>query len=131
MRFARNVTVPLIFAAGLLFTVPVLPAAQDHVVSPGELHQAAVEQARIRQQNVAQVQSFLSSPPVKKALKTAHVDTVQVRKAIPTLSDQELARLAARSAKAQKDFAAGALTNEQLTYIAIALAAAVLVLVLK
>ncbi len=127
MRFARFLIVPVMLTVG--FAIPVLSAAQDHVVPPAELQQAAAAKARSRQENIAQVQSFVSSKPVQKAMKTAHLDPVQVRKAVPTLSDQELARLAAQSAKAQKDFAAGALTNEQLTYIAIALAAAVIVLI--
>jgi hypothetical protein len=129
MRFARFLIAPLMFAVGLALQVPALSAAQDHVVSPSELQQAAASKARTRQQNIAQVQSFVSSQPVQKAMKTARLDPVQVRKAVPTLSDAELARLASQSAKAQKDFAAGALTNEQLTYIAIALAAAVIVLI--
>jgi hypothetical protein len=129
MRFARFLIAPLMFTVGLALQVPALSAAQDHVVSPTELQQAAASKARTRQENIAQVQSFVSSQPVQKAMKTARLDPVQVRKAVPTLSDAELARLASQSAKAQKDFAAGALTNEQLTYIAIALAAAVIVLI--
>jgi hypothetical protein len=131
MRFARVLPALTITALGLLLGIPVLPAAQDHVVSPAELRQAAATEARVRQENLAQVNSFLSSKPVEKALNSARLDPVQVRKAVPTLNNEELAKLASQSAKAQKDFAAGALTNEQLTYIAIALAAAVLVLVLK
>lgn len=131
MRFARFLPALAMVALGLLPGTPALPAAQDHVVSPAELRQSAASQARVRQENLAQAKSFFSSKPVEKALNSAHLDPVQVRKAVPTLSDEELARLAAQSAKARNDFAAGALTNEQLTYIAIALAAAVLVLVLK
>ena len=44
--------------------------------------------------------------------------------------DEELARLAARTDKVQRDMAAGALTNQQITYILIALGTAVLVLIL-
>ncbi len=131
MRFARFLPALTITALGLLLGIPVLPAAQDHVVSPAELRQAAATEARVRQENLAQVNSFLSSKPVEKALNSARLDPVQVRKAIPTLNNEELAKLASQSAKAQKDFAAGALTNEQLTYVAIALAAAVLVIVLS
>jgi len=46
------------------------------------------------------------------------------------LNDQELARLAARAEKANSDFAAGSLTNQELTYIVIALGTAVLILVI-
>ncbi len=130
MRFARFLIAPVMVAVGFAFQVPAVSAAQDHVVSPAELQQAAAAQARTRQENIAQVQSFVSSQPAQKAMKTAHLDPVQVRKAVPTLSDQELAQLAAKSAKAEKDFAAGALTNEQITYIIIALATAVVVIIL-
>jgi len=52
-----------------------------------------------------------------------------VQKAVATLSPDELARLAARTNQIQRDFAAGSLTNEQLTYIVIAIGAAVIVLI--
>ncbi len=54
----------------------------------------------------------------------------QVQQAIPTLSDQELAQLARQTDRIQNDFAAGALSNEQLTYIIIALATAVVVILI-
>ncbi len=130
MRVARFLPALALVVAGLLVEVPALSAAQDHVVSPAELRQAAAAQASVRQKNLDQVQTFLSSKQAEKALKSARLDPVQVQKAIPTLSDEELARLAAQSAKAQKDFAAGALNNQQITYIIIALATAVIVIIL-
>lgn len=83
----------------------------------------------MRQQNVAKVQKFFSSRQAEQALKSAHLDPVQIKDAVPSLSDQELARLAARADKAQKNFAAGSLTNQQITYILIALGTAVVVLI--
>lgn len=129
MRLARILTVPMIVAVAMLLEVPAFAAAQDHVVPPADLHHAEVAQARTRQENIAQVQSFFSSPRVDKAMKTARLNPTQVRKAVPTLNDRELAQLAAKSAQAQKDFAAGSLTNEQITYIIIALATAIIVLI--
>jgi hypothetical protein len=58
------------------------------------------------------------------------MDGNQVMKAVPMLSDDELVQLSSRIDSAQTDFAAGALDNEHITYIIIALAAAVIVLVL-
>ena len=52
-----------------------------------------------------------------------------MQKAVATLSPDELARLASRTNQLQRDFAVGALTNQELTYIVIALAAAVIVLI--
>ena len=104
--------------------------ADDHVVTTADLHKAVVTAVEARQDNLAKVQKFFTTEPAKKALKNAKVDLVQSEKAIPHLSDQELARLANQTEKIQKDFAAGALTNEQITYIIIALATAVIILVL-
>ena len=105
-------------------------AAQDHVVSPTELQQATVSAAGTRSQNLAKVEGFFTSKPAQQTLKAAHLNPVQVKDAIPSLSDQELAQLASKVDKVQKDFAAGALNNQQITYILIALATAVIVIIL-
>jgi hypothetical protein len=119
----------LVCAVGFLLQTPSLLAPQSHVVSPTELQQATLSVARTRQQNLTKVEKFFSSERAEKALKSAHLDPVQIKKAVPLLSDQELARLAARADKAEENFAAGALTNQQITYILIALGAAVIVLI--
>ena len=118
-------------AGFLMFALqsPLVAATRNHVVSPAELQQATASAASTRQQNVVKVEKFFSSQQAQKSLKSAHLDPVQIKKAVPSLSNQELARLASRADKAQKDFAAGALTNEQITYILIALGAAVIVLI--
>jgi hypothetical protein len=126
---SRTLTASLVCTLTLALQIPLL-AAQNHVVSPAELQQATASVARTRQQNIAKVEKFFSSERAGKALKSAHLDPSQIKKAVPSLSDQELARLASRADKAQKDFAAGALTNQQITYILIALATAVIVLIL-
>ncbi len=118
------------FALLAVLLLPQTLPALEHVVSPADLRKDIRAAAEVRQQNRAKVEQFISSTPVQKALKGARIDSAKVQKAIPLLSDEELARLAAQSEKAQKDFAAGSLTNEQLTYIVIALAAAVFVLIL-
>jgi hypothetical protein len=127
---SRTLTASLVCTLTLALQIPLL-AAQNHVVSPAELQQATASVAHTRQQNITKVEKFFSSERAEKALKSAHLDPTQIKKAVPSLSDQELARLASRADKSQKDFAAGALTNQQITYILIALAAAVIVLVLK
>jgi hypothetical protein len=58
------------------------------------------------------------------------MDQSKVRQAVSFLSDEELARLAARATRIENDFAAGALNNQQITYILIALATAVVILVI-
>lgn len=120
----RFLAVTLVFS----LLIPQVTTAQQPV-SPSDLQQAIVKAAKIRQKNLDDVRTFFSSEPVKAALESGKVDYKKVDKAVATLSPEELARLAARTQQIQADFAGGALTNEQLTYIIIALAAAVIVLI--
>lgn len=104
--------------------------ADDHVVNVDDLHNSLVDARNHRQENLTRVENFLDSQTGKNAMETARLDPVEVKKAVSTLNDEELARLASQTQLPQSDLAAGALTNLQLTYIVIALATAVLVLVL-
>jgi hypothetical protein len=114
----------ILFAAqGVTATV----AAQDHVVSRGDLRQEVVRSQSVRRSNLAQVRNFFSSKAAHKALKVAHLEPTRVNKAVAQLSDDELASLASRTNQIERDFRAGALTNQQLTYIIIAIATALLV----
>ena len=119
------------WATGLVFAlvIPQIARSQPQIVSPSEMRQAIERSAEIRQKNLAQVRSFFSSEPAKAALKSARIDYQKVQRAVSTLTADELTRLAARTHTIQKDYAAGALSNQELTYIVIALAAAVVVLV--
>ena len=94
-----------------LFTVPTDALAQSHVVSPADLQKEAVAASQVRQHNLDSVQQLLSTPAAEKALKSAKMDPQQVKTAVSTLNDQELAQLAARANKAQADFAAGHLSD--------------------
>lgn len=105
-------------------------AADSHLVPLSELHHDAAQVTQTRQANLVKAEQFFKSEPVQKALHAAKLDGNQVLTAVPMLSDDELAQLASRADAAQTDFAAGALDNEHLTYVVIALAAAVLVIVL-
>ena len=104
--------------------------AQDHVVSSADLHQAARNSAQLRQQNLNKVQSFLSEPRVAAELDKAKIDRAKIQKAVPTLTDDELARLAAKTDKFHRDVAAGTLNNEEITYIIIALVTAVIIIII-
>ncbi len=105
-------------------------AAAEHVVGTAEIRNAIVEQSRLRQANLSRVQEFFSRGPAARALKGVPSIRGRIDRAVSGLDDQELAELAARVDKIQRDFSAGALTNQQLTYIVIALATAVIILVL-
>jgi hypothetical protein len=57
------------------------------------------------------------------------MDAERVKHAVSTLSDAELAQLAARADKAQADFAAGTLSDRDLIIILVAIAALILIIV--
>jgi hypothetical protein len=94
------------------------------------MHQSLVDSAKARQSNLAKVQRFFSSEVVQKTLASAQTDLKKVERALPELSDEELARLASQTDKIETDIAAGALNNQEITYILIALATAVVILVI-
>lgn len=121
-----------LLVALVLLTLCVVPAdllAQSHVVSPADLQQQVTAASQVRQQNLHTVQNFLSTPTAEKALKSANMNPQQVRTAVSTLSDEEVAQLAARADKAQADFAAGNLTEKDLIWIILAIAVLVLIIV--
>jgi hypothetical protein len=124
---AARIAITCILLTVTLFTGNLF--AQTHVVSSGELQRQAVVASQSRQHNLEVVKEFLSSSSAEKALKSAHVDPAQVRTAVSTLNDQELAQLAARSQRAQADFAAGTLSDRDLLIILLAIAALVLIIV--
>ncbi|MGH9354371.1 MAG: PA2779 family protein [Terriglobia bacterium] len=131
MSFSYKKLAFCLFALILAFSLlPPQLSAEDHVIPQAALHQALVNASAARKKNVAQVENFFSSKPVEGALKKGGLDVRQVQRAVPNLSDQELAQLAMRTQKIQNNFAAGALSNERLTYIVIALATAVIVILI-
>jgi hypothetical protein len=115
-----------------MFAVPPTVLAQTaarHVVSPADLQQATEAASQARQRNVEQVRQFLSSEQAQKALRSAHMDPVKVKTAVASLSDAELAQLAARTQRAQTDFAAGTLDNRDLLLLILGIAALILIIV--
>ena len=124
---SRNVTAILL---AVVFPVMGAMAQQDHVVPLAELHRDTAAATGSRQANLNKVDRFFSSPAAEKALHSVKLDGDQVKAALPLLGDEELARLAARADRAQADFAAGVLSNQEITYILIALATAVIILVI-
>jgi hypothetical protein len=113
------------------FLQPNILLSQDHAVSTAELRRAIELSAEKRHNDAKLVRDFFSTDKVKNTLNASKLDAQKIEKAVSVMDDQELSQLASRVQLAQKDMVGGALTNEQLTYIVIALAAAVLVLVLK
>jgi hypothetical protein len=103
--------------------------AQDHVVSPGEIQNDTAGASARRQQHVQQLDGFLLSKEAQQALKSAHMDPQQVKTAVRELDDEDLARLSARTEKAQREFAAGNLSDRDLLIILVCVAALILIIV--
>ena len=124
-----RVATSFILAAVFTFPQNLLAEENGHLVSASDLQQAAVQASTVRQQNVEQVRQFFSSPKAEKALRSAHMNPQQVKAAVSTLDDAELAQLATRVNKAQADFAAGTLGDRDLIIILIAVALLILIIV--
>ena len=110
-------------------TAPQLAIAQDHVVTSSEIQKGVAAASALRQKHQAQLESFVSTPAAQKALKSAHVDLVQVKTAISKLDDDELAQLSTRSEQAQRDFVAGRISDRDLIFILLGIAVLVLIIV--
>lgn len=131
MHFVLRQSVRMLIALVLvtLFLVPSDLLAQSHVVSPADLQKQVVTATQVREQNLQTVEHFLSTPTAEKAMKSAQISPQQVRTAVSTLNEQELAQLAARADKAQGDFAAGTLSERDLIWIILGIAVLVLIIV--
>ena len=125
-QFVRVATASML---AVVFLIPQDSIAQSHIVSPADLQNALTASTQARQKNIETVRQFVSSAMAEKALKSAHLDAKQVKDAVSRLSDSELAQLAARSSKAQSDFAAGRLSDRDLIIILVAIAALILIIV--
>lgn len=127
-RFVRAM-MTAVFAAA--FTVPTAFAAPapQHLVTPGQLQQSTENASQARQRNIRELRQFLSTPEAEKAFERARVDPQEVKNAVSGLSDQELAQLNQRAAKAQRDFSAGMISTEGLILILVAIILVILLIV--
>lgn len=112
-----------------VFAVPPSLLAEAHVVNRTELQQQMLAASRARQHDLDTLTAFLSLPQAQQKFESAGVSDQQVKSAIASLSDQDLAKLATRAEKAQADFAAGNMTDHDLLIILIAIVALVLIIV--
>jgi hypothetical protein len=131
MRFANwkfaHVFLAAVVVIAFAASRPLVAQNTPHVVSPSDLQKAAVNASQTRQQNIDALNRFFSSDQARQALQSARIDPQQVTKAIPGLSDDELAQLAARASKAQTDFAAGGLITDLVIILAIVIIVIVVV----
>jgi len=112
-----------------LFFIPSDLMAQSHIVSCSDLQKQVASASQTRQDNLQAMQKFLSTPTAEKAMKSVNMDARQVKTAVSTLDDQELAKLSARANTAQADFAAGNLNDRDLILIILGIAILVLIIV--
>jgi hypothetical protein len=113
-----------------LFFVAAPLSAVEHLVSSTDVRQQLADREESRSQNVQRLTEFFQSSAATQALAKAGMDAAEVNKAVASLDNDALETLAARAVNAQRDLSAGALNNQQLTYIIIALGTAVLILVI-
>src|SRR5215470_4014462 len=119
MHSRLKLSVSLLGLAALFVAAEVPARAQDpqHVVSLSDLNKDASRPAQTRHANEEAVRTLLSSDQGQKALQSAKLDYQKVDKAVGQLSDEDLAKLAERSRKAQADFAAGRISDRDLLWI--------------
>ena len=129
VKQASRVVVACVLASVFALPQNLVAETTSHLVSPSELQQAAVKASIARQQNRDAVQQFFASEQAQKALQSAHMNPEQVKTAVSTLDDAELAQLASRVHKTQADFAAGTLSDRDLIIILVAIAALILIIV--
>jgi hypothetical protein len=129
MRFDLRQSIRLLSACFLLTIFATSIVAQTHVVSPSDIHKELVNAAQTRRENLQKVKGLFSSDETRKAMEAAQINPERVDTAISTLSDEELARLAARADNLDKDFAAGRISDRDLLIIILGIAALVLIIV--
>jgi len=122
--------VGLLVSSFLVITFALPPSLRaQHVVLPTDLHKELVNATETRTRNREKVSELFSSKEAQHALKGAGMDPGQVKTAVATLSDAELAQLAARSDRLREDFAAGKISNRDLLIIIVAIAVIILIIV--
>jgi hypothetical protein len=116
----RAINFVLVACLALVLVFAQSSFAQDvpaHIVSPADIQRDLMNASAVRQKNLAQLEHFFSSEQAQKALASTHIDYNQVMAASRMLSDEDLARIAARTEQAQKDFAAGSLSHIELLFL--------------
>ena len=104
--------------------------AEDHLVTREAAQERVLDAAAQRDRSLATIDAVLSIPEAVQAAEGLGADTRQLRAALPTLSDAEIADLAARAAALQSDPVAG-LDDDIRTLLIIFLIVAIVILVLQ
>ncbi|MCI0389302.1 MAG: hypothetical protein MOB07_11145 [Acidobacteria bacterium] len=112
-----------------LFALPPSLLAQSHVVTQADIHKELVNATQTRQKNLEKAKQLFSLDVARKPMGSAQIDPVRVNAAVSRLSDAELAQLASRADKLQNDFAAGRISDRELLFILLGIAALILIIV--
>ncbi|HEY1462755.1 MAG TPA: PA2779 family protein [Terriglobales bacterium] len=122
----------IFFALAMAVILPMsLMADSTHVVSQSDLQNQVVTASQARQQNIQKIEKFLSTDTAQQAMQSAHMDAEQVKNAVPSLNDQELAHMAQRADKAQSAFAAGHLGTRDLAIVVLGIVIVILIIVVS
>lgn len=125
----KMIKVPAVLLLSFGIALPTMAVAQDHVVASSQIQSDVSSATAVRQQNERQLKSFLSTSEMQRMMKSEGVDPQQVTSAVSQLNNADLARLAAQSAHAQKDFAAGRMSNLVFFLLGAAIVAIILIVV--
>ncbi len=129
--FGRAACLLPIAALTALLPIPAALRAQDHIASPADLHGQIRLAQQERQENLARIHEFFASDLAKDAFKGAKLNPKKITEAVSVLSDSEVARLASQTDHVQRDFAAGRLTTQQVTYIILGAIAVAIILAIS
>lgn len=107
----------------VLVLVAVLPAdlaaEATHVVSAPDLQESVLSVTKTRQENIFEIRRFLSSDGARRVMESEQLDIVQVKNAVASLSDAELARLAAQTDGVNSNFAAGRWSTTEIVVVVV------------
>jgi hypothetical protein len=108
MRIGRQLLSGVLCAAMTAVTaLPQEAFTGDHVVPLNKLHEKAQASSEQRSRNIADIQRVLSYPAAAAALQKSNVNPDQMRRAVATLSDDELTRMADRARSSEHDVQGG------------------------
>jgi len=103
-----NLSVVLPLLLGITSLCPaVVKADGDHVVQLRELHDQARSVSAERGKNISDIERVLAYPAAAAALQKENVNQDQVHRAVATLDDAELARLAKQARTSEADVKGG------------------------
>ena len=117
-RFGRT----LAAALSLAVSQAMVPAAQaaEHLVDSRGMAERLLENAQTRDERLALFQRALATPEVQREARARGVSAERMSRALPHLSDAELADLQARATRA-KDVTAGHSSNDGVVILGIVL----------